>query len=183
MPFPPPKRRPRNYPARRVLVFSTPYEKAKWLDAACSLDAIQPRVRSLAARFAMARGPNDIEGQARDFHRFVRDAVTYVRDPSREEFCDSTGILNRGYGDCDDKARLFVALCRAVSIECRIRPVFNRRGQFTHVQAECKWPGSELHPLTQVGGWILSDTIVKGLPLGGNPQTAPRDELGNRILS
>lgn len=142
-----------------------------------------PSVRELGARFAVARGPNDLEGQAIDLHRFVRDAVTYVRDPSREEFSDSNAILLRGYGDCDDKARLFVALCRAISLQARIRPLFNRQGEFVHVQAEVRWPGSETRPDTQLGGWILAECILKDIALGQNPEHMPRDEWGRRLLS
>lgn len=184
-PRPPPKAPTRklDYPDRRVLVFEDAWRKAKWLDAAASFDAIQPLVRSLAARFAVSRGPNDIEGQAIDITAFVRDSIRYVRDPNREEFSDASVVLSRGFGDCDDKARLLVALLRAVAIEARIRPVFNARGDFYHVQAEIRWPGSIMHSRSQIGGWILADPIIANLQLGDDPNAMPRDSLGRRILS
>lgn len=167
---------------RRRLSFPDGRAKAQWIDAQASLDARKPAVRELATRYAHAKGPNNPEGLARDLHAFCRDAIRYVRDPSFEELADSTTILQRGFDDCDGKARLFVALCRAVSLDARIRPVFKGR-DFVHCQAEVRWPGSEKLPTQQGDGWILAELILAGCELGQDPETLPRGANGERVLS
>lgn len=143
----------------RSVVFRDAMSKARWIDAMCTLDARLPLVREMARRFARARDPNDAEGLARDLHAFVRDAIRYVRDPAGEELSDAETVIDRGYGDCDDKARVFVALCRSVGIPARIRPCF-RGDDFVHVQAEVLVDGRVL----------VAELIVRDLPLGELPR-------------
>ena len=67
--------------------------------------------------------------------RFCQYAIDYVRDPKREVLEDSAVTLLRGYGDCDAKTRVFVALCRASGVPAREKPV--RPAQdFPHILAE-----------------------------------------------
>jgi transglutaminase-like putative cysteine protease len=156
----------------RTTVFAGPDEKANWLDAMASLDARLPETRALARRFAMGKyaDPNELGALARTFHRFVRDSIRYVRDPHAEEFTDSDAILLRGYGDCDDKARLFVALCRSAGIAARIRPCF-QGDEFVHVQAEVllsSCDGAACFKENECQ-WCISELIVKGLEIGDLP--------------
>lgn len=178
--------------ARRKLAFKTLEEKARWLDANASLDAAMVRVRELAGRFRAAH--HDPEELARSIHRWVRDSIRYVSDtakvakwrpnPEGEEFADSETIIARDFDDCDGKSRLFVALCRAAGIEARIRPVFTRHPfDFVHVQAECRWPGSESLPEAEAGGWLLAELILRDCKLGQDPDTVPRGKDGKRLLA
>jgi len=128
-------------------------------------------------------------------HRFCRDAIHYRTDKThtwrnggqtKEEFADPDVILARGYDDCDGKSRTFVAIGRAMGLECRIVPVFRHLGQdraFVHVQAECRWPGSEEFPLAEPDGWVLAELILRDCQLGQDPDSVPRDIHGKRILS
>lgn len=160
----------------RTTVFRGPDEKAAWLDTMATLDARLPETRALARRFAMGRyaDPNELGALARQFHRFVRDSIKYVRDPASEEFADSDTILLRGYGDCDDKARLFVALCRSAGIAARIRPCFVG-DDFVHVQAEVLLSqrtgeeGAACFHESGSCGWCVSELIVRSVDLGENP--------------
>jgi transglutaminase-like putative cysteine protease len=177
----------------RVIVFKTLAEKANWLDAASSLDALRRGVQDVAARFT--REPQ-AEIRTRHMHRFVRDKIHYEKDfqVSRgargEEFADSETTVRRGYGDCDDKARLFVALMRAAEItkpmgtQARIRAVFRKHPlDFVHVQAEVRFPGSKRTRTADDDGWILAELILKGCELGQNPDEMPRGPKGERILA
>lgn len=142
----------------RSVNFSSPADKASWLDASARLDARLPRTRELARalhRSARAHDPVDL---ARWIHWWVRDRVSYVRDPGCEEFSDSDLVLARGYGDCDDKARAFVALCVSSGLEARIVPVY-RGHAFVHVAAEVRLRG----------GWTFAETIIRGTQLGERP--------------
>jgi transglutaminase-like putative cysteine protease len=137
-------------------------QKAQWLDSMATLDARLPEVRQLARTIAMApiHDPNDREALARDIHGWVRDCIKYIRDPAGEELSDAQQTLLQGFGDCDDKARLFVALCRSVGIDARIRPCFSG-DNFVHVQAEVN--------VGRPKRWMLAELIAQGVPLGANP--------------
>jgi len=156
----------------RVLRFPSLEAKAHWLDAAASMDTSLLYVRDFC-RHAWAGRAWTSAALAQAIQRFVRDRIHYVRDPGHEEFADAEVMLQRRYGDCDDKARLFVALCRLapVRIEARIRPVFRAHPfyDFVHVQAEARYPGSERDHRAAPGGWLLAEVIVAGVELGDDP--------------
>jgi transglutaminase-like putative cysteine protease len=129
----------------------------------CTLDARLPAVRDFARRVAMSplHDPNDQEALARDLHQFVRDCIKYIRDPAGEEFSDAQQVFQQGFGDCDDKVRLFVALCRSLGIEARVLPIF-RGSDFVHVQAEVR--------VGDPPRWMVAELIVKGIALGEHPR-------------
>lgn len=171
-----------------MLEFPTLQDKANWLDANASIDATGVKLRARAEQ--LARGVDARAGRgalARAIYTFCRDSIRYVQDrgrgPSHEEFADSETIISRGYDDCDGKSRCFVALCRALGLEARIRAIFPTADNFKHVQAEVRWPGSEREPLAQPGGWMLAELILKGCELGENPDDVPRGPHGERVLT
>jgi transglutaminase-like putative cysteine protease len=177
----------------RVLTFTTLREKAAWLDASASLDALRGGIQDFVRRFLDTRDP---ETRARQIQRWVRDHIHYEHDyrviehlPG-EEFADSETVLERGYDDCDGKARLFVALVRAAEIlrplglAARIRPVFRKHPlDFVHVQAEVLFHGSKVFPNAEPDGWIITELILKGCELGQNPDDCPRGPHGERLLA
>ena len=178
----------------REIIFPTLVDKAKWLDSMSSFDALRRGIQGVASQFTRDPRP---EMRTRNIHRFCRDRIHYERDfqLSRnrpgEEFADSPTVLRRGYGDCDDKARLFVALMRAAELvrplgtESRIHAVFRKHPviDFVHVQADVRWPGSKSNPRADANGWILAELILKGCELGQNPDEMPRGPHGERILA
>lgn len=179
--------------SNRVLVFPTLEEKASWLDSSAGLDALRGQVQSHVKRFL---GISDAEARTRAIQRWTRDNIHYQYDfrvsqgMPGEEFADTPTSLERGFGDCDDKARAFVALVRAtemlhpLGVEARIRPVFTRvpDDRFTHVQAEVRWPRSTLHENAMPGGWLLAELIVRGCEIGQDPDTVPRLPSGDRAI-
>jgi transglutaminase-like putative cysteine protease len=149
--------------------FKSADEKARWLDANARFDAWHgEKVRELALRFAKApsHDPNDPDALARDFFRWVRDCIKYVSDPGgMEQLSNSDVIIEQGAGDCDDKARLFVALCTCVRVTARIRPCFEDPDvgeRFVHVQAEVWMQGES--------DWVACDFIIRDLPFGAPPR-------------
>lgn len=177
--------------ARTILTFRDLRAKADWLDAEASRDALTIPVRRLAMKIAGAT--RNVEELARALHRWVRDRIAYEHDHPRvpalamgEELDDSADILERGYDDCDGKARLLVALVRALpgrGLQARTRPVFPEPDRFSHVQAELRWPGSEAWEAADDDGWVLAETILQGCELGDDPERAPRDAQGRRVLA
>ncbi len=157
----------------RSIVFETWEDKAAYLDGVAWDDARLPLTRDVARRCALACSVNRPDLIAHQIFRFVRDVVRYMPDPASEEFSDSDAVLRQGYGDCDDKVRVFVALCRSVRIEARVAPVLRRREgapDFCHVQAEVRWPGSYQEPMAGPGGWIVAELILRDAELGQEPQ-------------
>lgn len=177
----------------RVLVFNSLREKADWLDANASLDALRKGVESVASRFLNEPDP---ELRTRSIHRFVRDRIRYEQDwrvsagVPGEEFADSETVLKRGFDDCDGKSRLFVALVRAAELQkpigtaARIRPVFTKHPlDFVHVQAEVLFPGSKRIDTADRDGWVIAEMILKGCELGKNPDDCPRGPRGERVMA
>ena len=96
-------------------------------------DTEDPRVRAWVPVFRQL----PLEERAAAILRFCQRCIRYTRDPgvidpdgTRHgiEVLDSSAVgLDRGYGDCNLKARLFVALCLASGLDAVIEPVFRER--------------------------------------------------------
>jgi Transglutaminase-like superfamily len=177
----------------RVVEFKSLEQKARWLDSAASLDSLSRGVQDFARRFLQM---NDAEARTRAIHRWVRDHIHYERDfrvsqgSPGEEFADTETTIARGFGDCDDKSRAFVAIVRAaemlrpLGVQVRVRPVFMRHPlAFVHVQVEVRWPRSELSDHAQPGGWLLAEMILKYAEIGDDPDSVRRGPQGQRILA
>lgn len=163
------------------LVLLEDYEKAKKIDVGASMDAANPAVRAIAA--AVGGLGSTPEETATRILRFCQNRIAYAGDtartakatakygeePGMEALADTMTIVRRGFDDCDGKARVCVAFLRSRGIEARIRPV-RQVGQFTHVQAEARWPGSEKHPYSQdEEGWIMLEPTAREARLGEGP--------------
>lgn len=163
---------------RRELAFVTPYQKARWMQGMAVLDSFTPAIREEALRFAKISDPLQ---RATAIHDHVRDRIRYMRDPGGIEQLDSASVaLARGFGDCDAKARAVVALATAaeklapVGISAAVQPIFPNPDWFSHVAAALRWPGSNAHPLADASGWVRSETILAGVPLGHGSEAALR---------
>jgi transglutaminase-like putative cysteine protease len=173
----------------RLVYFEDERAKARWLDAAASLDAHSPSVRAKARELAQSKPSAAVAAHA--LFRFVRDAIEYRRDvpwtrgrtQGRERLDSAEVVLSRGWDDCDGKARLLVALARASGrrdLEARIRPVFQGT-RFTHVQAELRFPGSRMAGVyrnADTEGWVPAETILRRARLGDLAGDVPREPDG-----
>lgn len=159
-------------------------------------DAVDPIVVNLAARLARPHKPDDWKGIAEEVHHFVRDGIRFQRDPDRrEEFASSAVVIQRGWDDCDGKAKLAVALLRALGMDADVWPIWNDEGELAHVQYIVRWPGSVRYPGHRNGwvtgepnldasGAIRAETTVAGVELGVNPYTMRRNpETGKLPLA
>ncbi len=114
-----------------IVNFPTNLDKARYMVAGSIADLALPEVHRWAAVFRKL----PIQERPAAILKFCQYAIDYVRDPRREVLEDSAVTLLRGYGDCDAKARVFVALCRASGIPAReycVRPAED----FPHILAE-----------------------------------------------
>jgi len=167
----------------RAVTFEGWEEKAAYLDGVAWDDARTPIVRDVARRLALRIDPNRPDLLAEAVFDYVKRAIRYVKDPASEEFSDAEEILRQGFGDCDDKVRLFVAMARSLGLEARARPILQacapgERPDFTHVQAEVRYPGSYRHRRAGLGGWLTCELILAACELGDEPQ-----HVGSRRLS
>ncbi len=113
--------------------FKDNFEKAAYMQRGAEKDAHAPLVRAWARQFL--QGP-DARSIAEAIFSFCQLAVDYVNDPGVEILDSASVALARGFGDCDAKSRLFVALCLACGIPARIQPRFREGGKrFPHVLA------------------------------------------------
>ncbi|MEZ4301580.1 MAG: hypothetical protein R3B70_41990 [Polyangiaceae bacterium] len=98
--------------------------------------------------------------------RFAQ-ALEYVRDPG-EEWLESADVtLLRGYGDCDAKERIFVALCVACGIPAVGVPVF-RGERFPHVMAAAFVPVAGANGLL-TWRWMQVDPTIQNSTVGWIP--------------
>lgn len=135
----------------KTVHFANNQEKAEFMHAGAVHDSKRPQIKRLSQRF---RTNNDRE-QAQNILDFVQKAITYRRDPAGEVLEDSEATIERGFGDCDAKTRVFVAMCLASGLRARTKPVF-RGKRFPHVLAEVFLDGS----------WIEADPSYYDAPLG-----------------
>jgi Transglutaminase-like superfamily/EF hand len=157
----------------RTVVFKNREEKARYMIAAAEADALDPQVVSWAHQFLAL--PE--EERAPAILLFVQNCIRYERDPAwfdkagvrhGIELLDSaaTGFF-RAYGDCDLKARMFVALCLACGVKARISPVFRGANGFPHVRAEVlRIDGEASDP----AGWDVADPTIVNSSIGRLPR-------------
>jgi transglutaminase-like putative cysteine protease len=169
-------------PRRRIVRTPDPLavQKLEILKRMAKRDATDPIVVRLASRIVRPFAPDDWWQMAREIFRWVRDAIRYQHDPDRtEEFQDAAAIIDRGWDDCDGKAKTAVAMMRALGLDAEIVPHW-RAGQLAHVSIRVRWPGSESHA-GSVRGWLYGETTVRGAELGDNLKRIARDPDTKRI--
>jgi hypothetical protein len=145
-----------------VIDFATKEQKAAFMSEQAIRDAQRPEVQHWAGVF---RGL-PITERAPAILRFAQ-SLEYVRDPGEEWLEAADVTLSRGWGDCDAKERIFVALCVASGIPAVGVPVF-RGDQFPHEMAAAFVP-------VVAGGrfygwrWLDADPTIQNSTLGWIP--------------
>jgi transglutaminase-like putative cysteine protease len=168
-------------------------EWARWefLRDAPKGDARDPALGEIASRLwlvAQVWGAPSRERQARTFGELALTLVARCLD-YREDI-DQFGVeddirgftrpaespmatVRRGGDDCDEKARLFAALCLSVGLPARMVSWWSSSGQFDHVSAEL------LVPLDAGGGsWEHAETILRRARLGEVADAVPYEANG-----
>ena len=117
--------------------FDCPTTEAKGalLNLAATYDArYDPRVRELALRLLRGAPSTSPAAIGRALHAAVKRRVRYVGE-AIDTFQSAWQTWASGFGDCDDSARLLVALARSVGVEAGIQLMRNRDGIPVHVVA------------------------------------------------
>ncbi|MBK9266183.1 MAG: transglutaminase domain-containing protein [Polyangiaceae bacterium] len=138
----------------QVVDFPTGLAKAQYMKRASAEDVVLDAVQRWASVFRQL--PYDDRAPA--ILKFCQYALEYVRDPKREVLEDSSVTLKRGFGDCDAKSRVFIALCLACDVPARSYPV-RPEADFPHVLAEVFWRGA----------WHRADPTILNSEIGRIP--------------
>jgi len=145
-----------------ALDFPNKEAKAAFMTEQSIRDARLPEVQRWAAVFRAL----PLTSRAPAILRFAQ-GLEYVRDPGEEWLEAADVTLARGYGDCDAKERIFVALCVACGIPAVAVPVF-RGDRFPHVMAAAFVPivvGNRFYGWR----WLEADPTVQNSTLGWIP--------------
>ena len=143
--------------AARWRSFRDVHEKAAYMQQGAERDASAPLVLATAATFRPIANPWD---RARAILRFCQYCIEYTRDPGMEVLDSSEVGLVRGFGDCDLKSRLCVALMLACDLRAEIEPVFVG-DEFPHVRARVQL----------YGRWWRIDPSILNSDIGQVPRT------------
>jgi hypothetical protein len=154
--------------AARWISFKDREDKARYMADAARHDVLDPAIQWWAQAFRALPRPE----RERAILRFCQRCIRYERDPAwfddggqrhGIELLDSSAVgLQRGYGDCDLKARVFVALCLASGVPAAIEPVFTGETGFPHVRARVLQPGGMR--------WDTADPTIVNSGIGNLPR-------------
>ena len=97
-----------------------------------------------------------------DLKQFGHEDIAGVTRPPEPD--DAIDAYERGFDDCDAKARLFVALCIARGFEARLWPLW-KNGVLKHVAGEVHFRGK----------WIHAETILARARLGEMHTDVPKE--------
>lgn len=152
--------------------FRSDAEKWEYLRRAPELDCLEAPIFELALHLWEAARA-DVRAFAQLAHAYARDVIRYMSDIQQfgeEDIAPAGGlsdVLARGVDDCDAKARLFVALCRAVHVAAEMQP---------------KWRGEILaHVFARVriaGAWMPVELTLARAKLGEDAGEVPREVSG-----
>jgi hypothetical protein len=145
-----------------LIDFPTKEAKAAYMTEQAIGDADLPEVQRWATVFRALPLTQRVPAILR-----FSQMLEYVRDPSEEWLEDAEVTLLRGYGDCDAKERVFVALCTACGIPAVGVPVF-RGESFPHVMAAAFAPVA-VAPNRFAWRWMSVDPTIQNSALGWIP--------------
>jgi transglutaminase-like putative cysteine protease len=167
--------------------FRSDAEKWRYLERAPEFDKTERSVVELAASLWEAAG-RDPRAFAELAHAYARDVVLYMTDTEQfgEEDIAPAGklgdVIERKVDDCDAKARLFVALCRAVRLDAEMVPHW-RGDTLAHVSAKVKLPAGWASRVHFSGQWLPVELTLARARLGEVPRDVPKDVSGHWNLN
>lgn len=132
----------------------------KIMDQVASEYSREPLIREFTVRLMRGIANNDLRAQVRRVVDFVKQNVTYIKDPNDSEYLVSPIVLLENYneyghmaGDCDDHVILMNSMLGSVGIASRAAGVkFGGSQEFNHV----------ISAISCCGTTFLVDPCAKG---------------------
>lgn len=121
-------------------------------------DSRDPRIRALAHRLIESCNGHEFECEATRLFEFVRDAITFRKDPvGQERVAGAPETLANRVGDCDDKVVLLGSLLGASGHRSRFVVIGTDPQNFAHVYLEAQtqrgWLPLDPTPEQSQAGW------------------------------
>jgi len=130
--------------------------------------ALDPAVRDIAVRLVQMVDRNDHLERLARLHRFVRDAVSYQREPV-EQLQAAPWTLEHG-GDCDCLTILLGALAWSLRYPFDVSPHGDSRDP-EHYSLSLGWPASDEFSGDESTQWIHAEVSAAAL-LGESTESA-----------
>lgn len=131
-------------------------------------DSADPFVRKTAESIVKGCRGHDFLCEVNALFHFVRDRITYRRDPLTSEYIqDSRRTLESGVGDCDCKVVLLCSLLQALGHRTRFVVIGHRADEFSHVYCA----------VYTKQGWLPLDPTNERAPVGWEAQALVRASM------
>lgn len=153
----------------------SPKELRKWqeLRGAQEKDFKSPLMQRLGHYLSLLCNGNDQRVAALAM-AMARDCVAYESDIARvgaEDLDNPDNVWRRGVDDCDGKARLFVALCRAADVRAELVP----KWQSDPLIKDELWLQHVSARALVNGQWQPAELTLKRAQLGEAPSDVPKE--------
>lgn len=136
----------------------------KVMRAIVNRDSSDPYIRKTAEQIVKGCQGHDFMCEIKALFAFVRDRITYRRDPLTAEYVqDTRRTLESGVGDCDCKVVALCSLLQALGHKTRFAVIGNRPDDYSHVYCEV---------LTRQHGWLPLDPTNERAQVGWEAQAA-----------
>lgn len=133
-------------------------ETLKYMQAIVERDSRDPHVRQLAERIVRSCRGHDFDCEISVLFAYVRDQVTYRRDPLTTEYLQDTRRLQEsGAGDCDCKVISLCSLLQSLGHRTRFAVIGSSKENLSHVYCEV---------LTKQQGWLALDPTNEQAAVG-----------------
>ena len=143
----------------------SPTDKMRMLRHLIDEGAKDPRINELASRIVHGIPARDDGAEASALLVWTQQNPRYTEEGT-ETFRDAAYTAQHGYGDCDDAAVLFGALCESIGIPVRLEVISKRSGlfRFEPIHVYCLVGLPHRAPVE----WIPAETTML-VPLGWDP--------------
>lgn len=139
----------------------------KFMRAIVNRDSNDPYIRKTAEQIVKVCRGHDFMCEVQALFSFVRDRITYRRDPLTTEYVqDTRRTLESGVGDCDCKVVALCSLLQSLGHRTRFIVIGHSQDQLSHVYCEV---------LTKEHGWLPLDPTNERAQAGWEAQAAVRE--------
>lgn len=134
----------------------------KYMRAIVNRDSNDAYVRKTAEQIVKPCRGHDFLCEIKALFEFVRDRITYRRDPITAEYVqDTRRTLESGVGDCDCKIVTLCSLLQSLGHKTRFIVIGTQPDEYSHVYCEV---------LTKQHGWLPLDPTNERASIGWEAQ-------------